>query len=284
MPTDYEMKDSGVRRESTTGAVRDRAKGKGRFDLISPEFLQRLANVMEKGALKYDDRNWEKGMPLSWYMDSAQRHLNQYLAGKRDEDHLGQAGFNVMALVHTDAMIRDGRLPAELNDLPEPWSPPVIPFLPARPTPHCVYVAGPYGNAGKILDDAVRETNCNTAINFGRMIAKRGHFIHVPHAATHPFDGEWDYEQFMALDFSIIRKWATALYRVPGESAGADREVALARELGLPVWYRPCEVPYFISLEGKSIVMDSTRSTVIDGVCMEPEAEVTTHIPGPPCD
>ena len=80
----------------------------------------------------------------------------------------------------------------------------------------------------------------------GRTIADRGHFIHVPHAATGPYDGEWDLEQFMQLDFTIIRKWATALYRVPGESVGADREVALAREIGIPVWTCPVEVPYYL--------------------------------------
>lgn len=112
------MKDSGKRTTTDTGAQRERDPEKGRYDLISPLALHRLAIVMAKGANKYSDRNWEKGMPMSWYLDSALRHLNQYLSGKRDEDHAGQAMFNVMALIHTGEMVEKGLLPKELNDLP----------------------------------------------------------------------------------------------------------------------------------------------------------------------
>ena len=80
----------------------------------------------------------------------------------------------------------------------------------------------------------------------GRTIANRGHHVYVPHAATGPYDEEWDYEQFMELDFTLIRKWATALYRIKGESAGADREVELAHQLGLLVWRCPQDIPLYV--------------------------------------
>jgi len=119
MTTDnFELKDSGKRQEFTTGAVRDTAEGKGRYDLISPIATKRLAIVLEKGAKKYSSRNWEKGMNLARLIDSAKRHLDQFLEGNRDEDHAGQAMFNVMALIHTEEMIKRGLLPEELNDLP----------------------------------------------------------------------------------------------------------------------------------------------------------------------
>lgn len=57
-------------------------------------------------------------MPLSRYVDSALRHLFQYLEGRRDEDHAGQAAWNCIALLHTETMIQRGLLPQELNDLP----------------------------------------------------------------------------------------------------------------------------------------------------------------------
>lgn len=116
----YKMKDSGKRKHFKTGAVRENASGKGRYDLISPIMLQRLAIVMEKGVTikGYDPRNWEKGMPLHRYIDSALRHINQHLEGLRDEDHLAQAIFNLMACIHTEEMIKRGRLPKELDDLP----------------------------------------------------------------------------------------------------------------------------------------------------------------------
>jgi hypothetical protein len=119
MSQQFELKDSGERKVFETGAQRDMSEGKGRYDLISPIFTKRLAVVMEKGANKYSARNWEKGMPLSRFIDSAKRHIDQFLEGKRDEDHAAQAAFNLMGLIHTEEMIKRGILPAELNDLPD---------------------------------------------------------------------------------------------------------------------------------------------------------------------
>jgi len=112
------MKDSGARQEFPTGARRDTQEGKGRYDLISTVFLRRLAVVMEKGAGKYGDRNWEKGMPLSRYLNSAIRHLLQLFDGESDEDHAGQAAFNVMAFLHTLHMIQEGLIDPALDDRP----------------------------------------------------------------------------------------------------------------------------------------------------------------------
>jgi len=114
----YQLTDTKERHEYETGALRENAPGKGRYDLISPIFLQRLAIVLEKGAEKYADRNWEKGMPLGRYLDSAIRHLEQVLEGKDDEDHAGQSSWNIMAFIHTKEMIDRGLLPKELDDLP----------------------------------------------------------------------------------------------------------------------------------------------------------------------
>ncbi len=114
----YITKDSGKRQSFETGAVRDIQQGKGRFDLITPIALRRLAGVYERGAVKYADRNWEKGIPLGRFMDSALRHLNQYIEGNRDEDHLAQAMWNIASAIHTEEMIKRKLLPEELNNLP----------------------------------------------------------------------------------------------------------------------------------------------------------------------
>lgn len=45
-----------------------------------------------------------------------------------------------------------------------------------------------------------------------------------------------DYEKFMQCDFAWI-KVSDILYRIPGESKGADREEVYARRLGLPVYF-----------------------------------------------
>lgn len=109
-------RDSGARQHFDTGSVRDMREGKGRYDLLSPFAIRRLAGVLERGAAKYGDRNWEKGQPLARYCDSALRHLFQFLAGETDEDHLGQAMWNLAAAIHTDEMIRRGVLPQALRE------------------------------------------------------------------------------------------------------------------------------------------------------------------------
>lgn len=105
--------------EFFTGAVRDQAEGKGRYDLISPIALRRLAIVLEKGAKKYRERNWEKGIPMQRLMESTLRHLNQFLEGDRSEDHLGHAMFGCMAMIHTLEMIDRHLLSDELMNLPK---------------------------------------------------------------------------------------------------------------------------------------------------------------------
>lgn len=118
MPREFGIKDTGTHEEFSTGAKRDQREGKGRYDLIPPYALHRLAQVYEKGAKKYAARNWEKGMPLHLFADSAIRHSFQYLNGDRDEDHLGHAVFNLMAIIELERRIEEGLLPKELNDLP----------------------------------------------------------------------------------------------------------------------------------------------------------------------
>ena len=113
-------KDSGERQEFGTGSKRDTREGKGRFDLIPTAPLRRLAGLYERGAAKYGDRNWEKGQPLSRYIDSALRHLNCLLAGEPEEDHAAAVAWNMFGLMYTTEMIAAGRLPAELSDLPPP--------------------------------------------------------------------------------------------------------------------------------------------------------------------
>lgn len=109
---DFSLKDSGKREQHSGGAVRDVRVGKGRFDLITPFALMRIALVYEKGAKKYEDRNWEKGFPFSRVLDSAIRHIIQYMMGEDNEDHLAQAAWNLMALMHFEET-KPG-----LNDMP----------------------------------------------------------------------------------------------------------------------------------------------------------------------
>jgi hypothetical protein len=112
------VKDSGERRSFGNGAVRDLAIGKGRFDLLPPNALRLVAQLYEAGAIKYDARNWEKGIPLSVFMDSGIRHANYHLFGYDDERHDLAAAWNFLCLIETQYRIGEGILPATLDDLP----------------------------------------------------------------------------------------------------------------------------------------------------------------------
>lgn len=112
------FKDSGQRSQFETGAQRDTQGGKGRFDLVSTFGWLFVARIFETGCLKYGDRNWEKGIPISRYVDSALRHLNKYLAGMRDEPHLSMAAWNCLCALWTNAQITMGLRSASLYDLP----------------------------------------------------------------------------------------------------------------------------------------------------------------------
>lgn len=94
-------------------AVREPSTGKGRFDLITPFGLARLARWYELGSQKYSERNWEKGIPFSRCFDSAMRHMNKYMMGMTDEDHLAAACWNLLAIMHYE---ENGQ--KDLDDLP----------------------------------------------------------------------------------------------------------------------------------------------------------------------
>ena len=49
--------------------------------------LLELSIHYEQGAKKYSDRNWEKGMPVHCFVDSAGRHYMKYMRGDMDEPH-----------------------------------------------------------------------------------------------------------------------------------------------------------------------------------------------------
>lgn len=117
--TDRPILDTGARREFATGSRRDVATGKGRYDLLPFSVIDALAKHYEKGAVKYGDRNWEKGQPLSVYLDSALRHTYKWACGHTDEDHLIAAVWNLMAAWWTQDKIRKGELPIELGDTGE---------------------------------------------------------------------------------------------------------------------------------------------------------------------
>ena len=113
------MQDSGQRETFSTGAVRDTAEGKCRPDLISPFATERLAEWLRQGSLKYAERNWEKGLPVSRSIASLCRHLMKFQQGCTDEDHIAAIMCNAMFIAHTQEMCKRGVLPESLLDMPD---------------------------------------------------------------------------------------------------------------------------------------------------------------------
>ena len=78
--------------------------GKPRYDLIPPEALEALAHVYTKGAEKYADRNWEKGMTWGRCFRAMISHAIAWWAGETfDKElgchHLAMAAWNAFALL-----------------------------------------------------------------------------------------------------------------------------------------------------------------------------------------
>jgi hypothetical protein len=107
----FTTKDSGKRQEFDSGMVRDTQDGKPRFDLIPIGPLARLANLYMRGAVKYDENNWQKGQPYSRAYASLLRHIYAWRAGEATEDHLAAVVWNAMALMYYEE-----KMP-ELDDL-----------------------------------------------------------------------------------------------------------------------------------------------------------------------
>ena len=93
-----------------------------------------------------------------------------------------------------------------------------------------VYLACPYsrGDVGQ---------NVHNAIKIADMVVERGHIPYIP-VWTHFWHliSPKPWEFWMKLDEEFL-KMCDCVFRTAGESVGADREVELAKKLGIPVIY-----------------------------------------------
>lgn len=104
-------------------------KGKNKMELTPPEWEWALADVTTQGSKKYDERNWEQGMPWSTMVGCMKRHVNKFLAGERyDGDefdlekgttgchHLAMVAWNALALMSYDLReIGENDLPKDVQ-------------------------------------------------------------------------------------------------------------------------------------------------------------------------
>jgi hypothetical protein len=99
-----------------------------------------------------------------------------------------------------------------------------------------IYVAGPYtkGDVAQNVRDAITVGNNLRALGHTPFIPHLTHFWHliIPH----------DYEYWMDLDIEWLLE-CDAVFRIQGESTGADKEVAIAEYYDLPVYTSFLEIP-----------------------------------------
>ena len=129
-----QVQASDSNRQFDSGAVRGEDAGRGKPHLLPFAALAciikdgfgnacdapwggiiELSKLYEAGSLKYPDRNWERGMPLSCFVDSALRHFRKFLRGDKDEPHLVQYCWNLCGLLQTHMWVADATLPSSLS-------------------------------------------------------------------------------------------------------------------------------------------------------------------------
>ncbi len=112
----FVTKDSGKRESLGGGMVRDTAEDKTDWTLIfDGPMARRWAELMTRGAVKYDARNWMLALAVrepkqrevirARFISSGLRHMMQWIQGDRSEDHAAAVMFNLNgyeAMLETD--------------------------------------------------------------------------------------------------------------------------------------------------------------------------------------
>jgi hypothetical protein len=70
------------------------------YDRITTMLLE-VAKHFEDGAKKYGENNWQKGIPVRCYIDSAVRHYMKYSRGDTDEPHDRAFCWNLLCAIWT---------------------------------------------------------------------------------------------------------------------------------------------------------------------------------------
>lgn len=65
--------------------------GKIRMELIPPEFLEAVGDILTSGAEKYADRNWEHGMKWSRPFGAMMRHMWAWWRGEDKDPETGRS-------------------------------------------------------------------------------------------------------------------------------------------------------------------------------------------------
>lgn len=107
----FETKDSGQRLVFDSGMQRDVTEGKVNYLLTRDgPMYERWAELLQRGAEKYDERNWMKARgreELERFRESALRHFEAWLRGDSDEDHAAAVFFNINGAEYVKERVLD---------------------------------------------------------------------------------------------------------------------------------------------------------------------------------
>ena len=88
----YDLSAKCPRAEETPRAeARKNDQGKIRMELIPPELMIAVGDILTSGAIKYDDRNWEHGMDWSRVYGAMLRHQNAWWSGEDTDPETGRS-------------------------------------------------------------------------------------------------------------------------------------------------------------------------------------------------
>jgi len=119
-----------------------------------------------------------------------------------------------------------------------------------KPKPLIILIAGPY-RSGTNDDPALIAKNLNRLESFALPIYEAGHIPMIGEWVALPIIkqagsgslGDSIAQQYLYPVASRLLERCDAVLRIEGQSKGADEDVRLARQRGLPVYTRVAEIP-----------------------------------------
>lgn len=108
----------------STGVKED--KRKLPFDLVAPEFLEELCQVLNHGKSKYEPRNWEKGLHWSRVFAALMRHMWSWWKGENKDPETGFSHLSHAACCLMFLVAYEQRNMSEFDDRPNKQTNPVL--------------------------------------------------------------------------------------------------------------------------------------------------------------
>ena len=106
---------SSTSRVFESGSRRDSDTHKPLTTALTAYARLRYGYHLRKGSNNYGKNNWQLGQPSEAVLESLDRHLAQYMAGDRSEDHLSAIMFGVVMLMQNEE--REGIKPDNYFEL-----------------------------------------------------------------------------------------------------------------------------------------------------------------------